>query len=189
MTAKNFEVNERLAEFTRNKGLSQLELSKRMGMSQQNINYIFKQKYQPGPRFLEAFLNSFPDVNPAWLLRGDGPMELTDLAVGTIGGRVGAIMTHYNLSVGALADIIKESPETVAGIVNDKIELSVSQEQAIVTAFPDIREDWLLRGTGSMRQSPTPKTGPQVSVSGNVEVFTLYVRPGAEFMIRIVPKS
>lgn len=48
--------------------------SKAIGKSYTAVDGIVKGKSKPGFEFLEAILVAFPEVNPGWLLAGDGEM-------------------------------------------------------------------------------------------------------------------
>jgi transcriptional regulator with XRE-family HTH domain len=185
---EKFLVNDRIIQYVKMKDMSQLELSKRMNMSQQNINYIWKKHYPPGTKFLTTFLNTFPEINPAWVLRGVEPMELTDLSKATVSDRMATIMEYYNLSVGSFAEKCGIAPGEVADIINRKTELPLSLERSISTLFTEINMKWLLYGSESMLKSSSPqKSYNQAPKSVNTEMFTLHVKPGSEIVIKIVP--
>lgn len=186
MSEKSYEINERLKKFAESKGFSQSELSKVMGISQQNINFIWKLKYLPGPKFLEALFCAFPELNPSWVMRGTEPMELSDVK-NSIGDRIAIIMERNNLSVGSMAEMIDVTPTLLADIINGKEELPETAEKTIVKLFP-INGIWLKHGRGSMLKE-VQNNKDQAPISGNVQVFTLYVQPGREIMIRILPKD
>jgi transcriptional regulator with XRE-family HTH domain len=60
-------------------GISENELARRLGISQSTLNGYTLGKRKPSYDLAESVLNAFSDVSAEWLLRGDGPMYISDL--------------------------------------------------------------------------------------------------------------
>lgn len=60
-------------------GISENELARRLGISQSTLNGYTLGKRTPSYEFAETVLNAFSDISAEWLMRGDGPMYISDL--------------------------------------------------------------------------------------------------------------
>lgn len=60
-------------------GISENELARRLGISQSTLNGYTLGKRKPSYDLAESVLNAFSDVSAEWLLRGEGPMYISDL--------------------------------------------------------------------------------------------------------------
>lgn len=60
-------------------GISENELARRLGISQSTLNGYTLGKRKPSYDLAESVLNAFSDVSAEWLMRGEGPMHISDL--------------------------------------------------------------------------------------------------------------
>lgn len=60
-------------------GISENELARRLGISQSTLNGYTLGKRKPSYDLAESVLNAFSDVSAEWLMRGEGPMYISDL--------------------------------------------------------------------------------------------------------------
>lgn len=70
---------ERINELMRKEGLSELQFAKRIGVPQSSVNGYLSGKNTPPTKFLTRVITEFSDVSTEWLMRGDGPMYISDL--------------------------------------------------------------------------------------------------------------
>ncbi|PCH66846.1 MAG: hypothetical protein COC06_12165 [Bacteroidales bacterium] len=70
-------ISLRLSALIAKKELSKRSFSALVGYSDVAIGKIINGKSKPKFEMLEALINAFPDINPAWLLTGKGEMLLT----------------------------------------------------------------------------------------------------------------
>lgn len=69
-----FDVNNRIMQIMREKNLNKNSLSKLLDLSQPALTKIEKNLNLPSFKLLFEIIQNFPDVNPEWLLTGDGKM-------------------------------------------------------------------------------------------------------------------
>jgi transcriptional regulator with XRE-family HTH domain len=60
-------------------GISENELARRLGISQSTLNGYTLGKRKPSYDLAESVLNAFSDVSAEWLMRGEGPMYISDI--------------------------------------------------------------------------------------------------------------
>jgi transcriptional regulator with XRE-family HTH domain len=68
-----YEINERIKELRKALDLSQTEFGEALHVSRGVINNIDRNLVEPKPLFLDSIISTF-NVNPEWLLDGDGEM-------------------------------------------------------------------------------------------------------------------
>lgn len=101
-------VKERLIDFIKSQNLSQGKFEKMLGFSNGYINSISK---GIGAEKLQRIIGMFPNLNPEWLLSGNGDMMLTE-PKDTPGDRV-------------------EMPREVFDKISQLVETVCSQQQTI----------------------------------------------------------
>lgn len=69
----NSTVKERLQFFIKSKGLSQARFEQAVGISNGYVNNIRK---GIGAAILQKMVKNYPDLNPSWLMSGEGEMSL-----------------------------------------------------------------------------------------------------------------
>lgn len=86
--------------------------------------------------------------------------------------RINIVKSNYRLSEAKLAEITDTKATTVNGYMlrkdGDSKKVPVSFIYKILTAFPDVSAEWLLRGEGNMLKSMDNKSGASNVIFGNV---------------------
>jgi phage repressor protein C with HTH and peptisase S24 domain len=77
-------VSERLGKYLDEKGISYYAFENSLGASRGSISKAVKDGKSIGSQMLEKILSVYPDVNPAWLLTGQGDMLLDGSDAGTV---------------------------------------------------------------------------------------------------------
>ncbi|MEP2057543.1 MAG: helix-turn-helix transcriptional regulator [Maribacter litoralis] len=72
--------------------------------------------------------------------------------------RLKAILTHYELSSSAFADLIEVQRSSISHLLNGRNKPSLEFIMKIDEAFSEVDINWLLYGTGSF---PKPEEKPQ----------------------------
>lgn len=70
---------ERINELMRKEGLSELQFARRIGVPQSSVNGYLSGKNTPPTKFLTSVIAEFSDVSAEWLMRGEGPMRISDI--------------------------------------------------------------------------------------------------------------
>ena len=65
-------MNSRLQQFLQLENLTPARFADIMGVQRSNISHLLSGRNKPGYDFIQKFLNTFPDINPEWLLTGRG---------------------------------------------------------------------------------------------------------------------
>jgi transcriptional regulator with XRE-family HTH domain len=74
-------MEERLIQFLQSEGINPTRFAERIGVQRSSISHILSGRNKPSYDFIIKILDSFPSVNPDWLLRGKGLMYKTDVPV------------------------------------------------------------------------------------------------------------
>lgn len=85
--------------------------------------------------------------------------------------RIKEIIDFYRLSGQKFAVKIGISPNTLNNYLQGKNKISLALIEAILTAFPDVSAEWLMRGKGQMIQGDQPTIMGDNSgvVAGHIE--------------------
>lgn len=78
---ENQTVKERLLAYLSAKGISARKFSLSCGLSE---NYVVNIKKSIQPEKLEQISSVYPDLNPGWLMTGEGEMLRTDPGAGAV---------------------------------------------------------------------------------------------------------
>lgn len=70
--------------------------------------------------------------------------------------RIKSLISHLGLSTRAFALNCGLRQNTLSNQLNGMRELSLSTIMAILTAYPELSSDWLMRGEGEMFNAETP---------------------------------
>lgn len=68
-------MKERLLQLLEKERISSAEFADRIGVQRSNVSHILNGRNNPGFSFIQKVLESFPRVNPRWLITGEGIME------------------------------------------------------------------------------------------------------------------
>ena len=73
-------IGKRIKELIHDLRLSQIEFAQKLGKFPQYISDVVNEKKNPGVDFINQIVDTFPQVNPEWLLSDKGPKfrTLTD---------------------------------------------------------------------------------------------------------------
>ena len=66
-------IGKRIRELIHDLHLSQIEFAKKLDKFPQYISDVVNEKKNPGIDFINQIVDSFPQVNPEWLLNNKGP--------------------------------------------------------------------------------------------------------------------
>lgn len=119
-------IKERLILFIESKNLTPFSFEKQCGLSQGFVKNI---RVNISPKMLERITNTFNDLNPAWLMTGEGPMLKIDAtASGTEGDtKEGVVMVPLlNLDArgGLSANEVTDTAEFVSGQIPFSADLA-----------------------------------------------------------------
>ncbi len=73
-------MKERLAKFIKNQGLTASKFAEIMEIPPSNVSHLLSGRNNPGFEFMNKMIVRFPDVNPDWLIAGNGPMCRPEIA-------------------------------------------------------------------------------------------------------------
>lgn len=85
--------------------------------------------------------------------------------------RVSQLITHYKLSKNAFANKINMEQTTVNNQLIGKRGISIDLIMNVLSAFPEISSEWLLRGEGSMLREK--KFNNEHFPNSNFSIFTI----------------
>lgn len=69
-------MNDRLMHFLKARNLTSTRLADEIGVQRSSISHILSGRNKPSYDFIYKFLEHYPDVNPRWLILGQGNMYL-----------------------------------------------------------------------------------------------------------------
>jgi len=72
-------MEERLVQLLKTEGINPTRFAERIGVQRSSISHILSGRNKPSYDFIIKILDSFPSVNPDWLLRGKGLMYKNDV--------------------------------------------------------------------------------------------------------------
>ncbi len=73
-TDKEEKVADRLLQFLNDKNISKSEFADSLGIGRSNITHIFTGRNNVSDKTLSKILSTYPDINPMWLVTGNGEM-------------------------------------------------------------------------------------------------------------------
>lgn len=148
-------ILQRLKQFIDAKGLTIASFEKSIGMSNASFGKSLKNNGAIGSDKLENILSVYPDINPMWLLTGQGEM-LIDANP--------AVPVHKAVDDSLLYNMYKEKEakvEAQAELIGE-LKQTIRQLEEQILGLQNIRSDTAQPSTGSAR---TRKSG--VAGSGN----------------------
>ncbi|WP_280744288.1 MULTISPECIES: XRE family transcriptional regulator [unclassified Parabacteroides] len=69
---------DRIKKYISEKGISENDFASKLGILQRSVNYYLKRTQKPSFEFIEKTISVF-NVNPNWLLTGEGEMEKSEI--------------------------------------------------------------------------------------------------------------
>jgi transcriptional regulator with XRE-family HTH domain len=157
------DIGERLKEARGE--LSQVEFARLIGVTKNTVGRYERGEREPDIEYLTKTYKTL-NINPTWLLTGDGPKTLDDhekhelsseIFSDTIGERIKHFRMNLRYKVGEFAKIIGISQGSLSDIENSKTKPSADTLGSIVR-HTDIEPNWLIAGFGPMKKY-TFKTG------------------------------
>lgn len=88
------DISLRISALMKNKKMNKRSLSVLMGYSDVAVGKIINGKSKPKFEFLETLIRVFPDINPTWLLTGQG--EMLNCSAGDNFSNVSNVITNTN---------------------------------------------------------------------------------------------
>ncbi|HPR57202.1 MAG TPA: helix-turn-helix transcriptional regulator [Bacteroidales bacterium] len=117
MNPDNKTVNDRIAEFIRVKGMRQSEFAKMIGVKDNRLSTIISNNNNPNFEFIQKTMSVYRELNPDWLILGEGTMfrpESGEISTGQSEGESDGGDVRY------LKQIIKQQEEMI-GALKDHI--------------------------------------------------------------------
>lgn len=101
----------RIKQIREHKKLTQVELSRKLGVTHSSISRYESCTGEPNSAFLTALFSSFPDLNANWLLTGSGPMfqELQQVDASFLGDTI-SVPIVGEIAAGQPAELFYEEP-------------------------------------------------------------------------------
>lgn len=65
-------MRERILKFIETEGITAAEFADHIGVQRSNVSHVLNGRNNPGFSFIQKILETFPNVNPRWLLTGSG---------------------------------------------------------------------------------------------------------------------
>lgn len=73
-------MKDRLLQLLEKEKISSAEFADRIGVQRSNVSHILNGRNNPGFSFIQKVLETFPKVNPRWLIMGEGSIETSSLS-------------------------------------------------------------------------------------------------------------
>jgi transcriptional regulator with XRE-family HTH domain len=74
-------MEDRLVQLLKSEGINPTRFAERIGVQRSSMSHILSGRNKPSFDFIVKILESFPSVNPDWLLLGKGSMYKGDAAI------------------------------------------------------------------------------------------------------------
>ena len=108
-------INERLTYYTKIVlGKSQKEVSQDTGLSTGKINSVFNDNQDSGGKVILAFIKAYKELNPMWLITGEGDMTINNESEKYI--KMNTDLYNYNILVKRVEEITEEIKQLRAEI-------------------------------------------------------------------------
>lgn len=107
-------VKQRLIEFAKSQGLSTRALEAKCGLT---IGYINAMRVSISPEKLRSIVSQFPQLNPGWVITGEGEMLNIDKVVPEdLGQNESEIVKSLMELINSLRKVIDSQVETISGM-------------------------------------------------------------------------
>ena len=68
----------RIKKWIENQGLKSSSFADKIGVNRATISHVLSGRNKPSIDFLDKMIRAFPDLNPNWIVSGDGLMYKSD---------------------------------------------------------------------------------------------------------------
>jgi transcriptional regulator with XRE-family HTH domain len=100
-------MEDRLVQLLKSEGINPTRFAERIGVQRSSMSHILSGRNKPSYDFIVKILESFPALNPDWLLRGKGLMYKNDIPIQP--------SLFDNLKPGSAGSSKKTSDASIAG--------------------------------------------------------------------------
>lgn len=141
-------------------GKNKSAFAESVGMQQRTVYNYLTGNRKPKAEFLQAILKAYPDISPEWLLKGEGDMLVGFPSV-EMANRICQVVESSRLSRVNFAKQVGVSIEELEGVLDHLNLPRPSIVPTIISKYPFINGEWLLRGIGSMYKDPNQTDFPE----------------------------
>lgn len=164
-------MNERLKEFMRINKLTAFDVAEKVMMSKSSVEkYILPTNpNRISTKFINAFLEAYPEVNKEWFLDGVGEMlvlnedemqkQIAEHSLELLrqnyknkqaSERLRIFLTLHTMTSADLSKTLGMSKYTLDKYIQGVAPLSARFIQTFLATYPNVRRKWLINGEGEM---------------------------------------
>jgi transcriptional regulator with XRE-family HTH domain len=122
-------MEERLVQLLKTEGINPTRFAERIGVQRSSISHILSGRNKPSYDFIIKILDSFPSVNPDWLLRGKGLMYKNDVPLQP------GLFDNLNHST---LDSKDQTEEPAVGLTMDSEDSAVYRKTGTMVSIPEV---------------------------------------------------
>jgi transcriptional regulator with XRE-family HTH domain len=111
-------MEDRLVQLLKSEGINPTRFAERIGVQRSSMSHILSGRNKPSFDFIIKILESFPSLNPDWLLRGKGMMYKNDVPVQP------SLFDTVNYEKNRSGENLSETKTAVSGIPADVPDLN-----------------------------------------------------------------
>jgi transcriptional regulator with XRE-family HTH domain len=67
-------MKDRITQFLINENISSAEFADKIGVQRSSVSHVLNERNYPSTSFIQKMLTTYGNLNPRWLLLGEGPM-------------------------------------------------------------------------------------------------------------------
>jgi len=67
-------MKDRITQFLVNENISSAEFADKIGVQRSSVSHVLNERNYPSTSFIQKMLTTYKNLNPRWLLLGEGPM-------------------------------------------------------------------------------------------------------------------
>jgi transcriptional regulator with XRE-family HTH domain len=159
-------ISKRIKEIIDRDGVSINAFSKKIGVSNSYFNKLFKTSRNVGSDIIEKIARTHSEINPNWLITGEGPMLKSDAEsqeiqnpesgenISPIKERILQYLGYKGIKKVDFYEKIRLNPSNFKG-AGLKSDLSGNKIANILSLYPEINPGWLIMGEGEMLKRDT----------------------------------
>jgi transcriptional regulator with XRE-family HTH domain len=153
---------DRILLILKSKNLSASKFADEIGVQRSSISHIFSGRNNPSLELIQKILKSYPDINPDWLIAGNGVMsKLPDLF--NMGDSI-------NIKEGNGINQVRKAESSAAEIITET-EIAEKHEVKLPEASQSKEESQVIQETSTVPKQETKTTEKPVrSQKSNKEV-------------------